>query len=224
MISVKFDTRALNKELTNIIQYSEGFLDGVQLGKKEFLDNIGRDVLDTMKMFIDSNARVNPQALHHVYEWYQTGSPQARLFDITYTVSNLGLSFKSTFSQSKSIKGGSKEPFYNKAKIMEEGIPVVIKPKQAKVLAFDINGQEIFTKNPVTVENPGGQVEGQYERVFDQFFSKYFTQAFLKSSGILEQFKNPTVYKSNMNAGKLSGKSKGVQTGYRWIANIKAVG
>lgn len=107
---------------------------------------------------------------------------------------------------------------------MEEGIPVVIKPKQAKVLAFDINGQEIFTKNPVTVENPGGQVEGQYERVFDQFFSKYFTQAFLKSSGILEQFKNPTVYKSNMNAGKLSGKSKGVQTGYRWIANIKAVG
>lgn len=224
MISVKFDTRALNKELTNLIQYSEGFLEGVHLGKKEFLDNIGRDVLDTMRMFIDSNARVNPQALHHVYEWSQTGSPNARLFDITYTVSNLGLSFKSTFSQSKSIKEGSTEPFYNKAKIMEEGIPVVIKPKKAKVLAFDINGEEIFTKNPVTVENPGGQVQGQYERVFDQFFSKYFTQAFLKSSGILEQFQNPVVYKRNFNSGKMGGKSRGVQTGYRWIANIKAVG
>lgn len=224
MITVKFDSKTFKKEMENLMRYSEGFLEGVQIGKKQLLDNLGRDVLTTMKLYIDSNARVNPQALHHVYEWYQTGSPNARLFDITYTVSNLGLSFKSTFSQSKSVKDGSYEPFYNKAKIMEEGIPVVIKPKRAEALRFDVNGEEIFTKNPVKVENPGGQVEGQYERVFDQFFSKYFTQAFLKSSGILEQFKNPVVYKRNLKSGKIGSRTKGVQTGYMWVANIKAVG
>lgn len=223
MISVKFDTKALMKELTNIVQYSEGFLEGIQLGKNQFLDNIGRDVIDTMKNYIDASARVNPSALHHIYEWSRVGSPDARLYDIHYTISNLGLSFKSTFSQSKSIKAGSKVPFYNKAKIMEDGIPVTIRPVKAEVLAFDVNGETVFTKNPVTVDNPGGNTQGQFERVFDEFFSKYFSQAFLRSSGIMEQLKNPVVYKHNMAAGKLAGKSKGVETGYRWIANIKVV-
>ena len=223
MINVKFDSRALLKDLTNIIQYSEGFLEGIQLGKKEFLNNIGRDVIETMKNYIDASARVNPSSLHHIYEWYRVGSPDSRLYDINYTVSNLGLSFKSTFSQSKSIKAGSNVPFYNKAKIMEDGIPVTIKPVRAEVLAFDVNGDTVFTKNPVTVENPGGNTQGQFERVFDEFFSKYFSQAFLRSSGIMEQLKHPVVYKNNMAAGKLAGKSKGVETGYRWIANVKVV-
>jgi hypothetical protein len=223
MIAVKFDSRAFAKELTNIVQYSEGFLEGIQLGKNQFLHNVGSAVLETMKSYIDSSARVNPQILHHVYEWSRTGSPDSRLYDIHYTVSNLGLSFKSTFSQSRSIKAGSNVPFYNKAKIMEEGIPVTIKPVKAEVLAFDVNGETVFTKNPVIVENPGGNTQGQFEKIFDEFFTKYFTQAFLRTSGIMEQLKNPIVYKSNINAGKMAGKSKGVETGYRWIANVKVV-
>jgi hypothetical protein len=215
-----FNSNQFKKEMSNVVDYSLGFLEGVQKGKSTFLKTLGIQTVETMKDFIDSNARVNPQMLHHIYEWNATGSPDARLYDISYTVSNLGLSFKSSFSQSISIKNGSKVPFYNKAKIMEDGIPVTIKPKNAQVLAFDVNGETVFTKNPVKVNNPGGtEVQGGFEKVFDMFFNKYFSQAFLRVSGVAKYLENPDIYKKNLSAGKKIGKTKGVSTGYRWIAN-----
>jgi hypothetical protein len=211
------------KEMNNIVNYSEGFLEGIGRGKNVFLDNLGKEVIELMKEYIDSSARVSPQTLHHVYEWSQTGSPDARLFDINYTVSNLGLSFRSTFSQSTSIKSGSSVPFYDKARIMEEGIPVTIQPVKAKVLSFEVDGQQIFTKGPVVVDNPGGNTEGKFGKIFDQFFTRYFTQAFLRKSGMLRELENPVVYKRNLQSGKSMGRGKGIETGYRWIANVKVV-
>lgn len=221
MIAVKLNDSDLMRDMNNIIQYSFGFLEGVQKGKKIFLDNLGKDITELVKEFIDSSARVNPSRLHHVYEWYQTGSPNARLFDINYTISNLGLSFKSTLSQSKSIKDGSRTPFYDKARIMEEGIPVTISPVRAEVLSFEVDGEQIFTKGPVLVENPGGDTQGGFESAVDQFFGQYFTQAFLRKSGALSELENARIYKDNFNAGSRRGKGKGIETGYRWIVNAK---
>ena len=215
-----FDSKQFKKDMNNIVNYSIGFLEGAQRGKTIFLKTLGMETVELMKEFIDSNARVNPQMLHHVYEWTMTGSPEARLYDISYTTSNLGLSFKSSFSQSKSIKDGSRTPFYDKARIMEEGIPVTIRPKVSQVLAFEDNGETVFTRGPVQVLNPGGtEVEGGFEKVFDMFFNKYFSQAFLRTSGIARYLENPQVYKKDMPAGKRMGKSKGLSTGYRWIDN-----
>ena len=206
--------------MNNIVNYSIGFLEGVQRGKTVFLKTLGMETVEVMKEFIDSNARINPQMLHHVYEWTMVGSPDARLYDISYTTSNLGLSFRSSFSQSTSIKDGSRTPFYDKARIMEYGIPVTIRPKVAQVLAFDDNGETVFTRGPVQVMNPGGtEVEGGFEKVFDMFFNKYFSQAFLRTSGVARYLENPQVYKKDMPAGKKMGKAKGLSTGYRWIAN-----
>ena len=221
MITAKFDTRRFMKDMNNVIQYSVGFIEGTQKGKKAFLAKIGLMTKEILEDFIDSNARVNPQMLHHIYEWDQTGSPDARLYNINYTISNLGLSFRSTFTQSMSVKEGSREPFYNKAKVMEDGIPVVIRPKISDVLVFEENGETIFTRGPVRVDSPGGtQVQGAFEKTFDNFFNKYFTQAFLKSSGVLDYLTSPIAYKKNLKAGKRMGKTKGVETGYRWIANV----
>jgi len=215
-----FNSNQFKKEMNNIVKYSVGFLEGVQKGKTEFLKVVGLETVELMKEFIDSNARVNPDMLHHIYEWNQTGSPNARLYNISYTTSNLGLSFRSSFSQSTSIKNGSRTPFYDKARIMEQGIPITIRPKNAQVLAFEQNGETVFTKGPVRIDNPGGsQVEGGFEKVFDMFFNRYFSQAFLRVSGIAKYLENPQVYKKDMNAGKSLGRSKGVSTGYRWIAN-----
>jgi hypothetical protein len=162
--------------------------------------------------------------MHHVYEWYQTGSPSARLFDINFTVSNLGLSFLSGFRQSETIKAGSSEPFYDKAKIMESGMSVKIKPKRSNVLIFEVDGEEVVTSNEVRVENPGGsQVAGSFESVFDSFFTQYFTQSFLRASGLFNYLDNPIVYKKDLPAGKKGGKSVGISTGYRWIANAGVV-
>jgi hypothetical protein len=103
---------------------------------------------------------------------------------------------------------------------MEEGIPVIIRPKVAQALAFEDNGETVFTKNEVRVDNPGGtEVQGGFEKVFDMFFNRYFSQAFLRVSGIAKYLENPIVYRKDMAAGKKLGRSKGLSTGYRWIAN-----
>ena len=215
-----FNSMQFKKDMSNIVDYSVGFLEGIHRGKTVFLKTLGLETVELMKEFIDSNARVNPEMLHHIYEWHQTGSPSARLYDISYTTSQLGLSFKSSFSQSTSIKNGSRTPFYDKARIMEEGIPVTIRPRLAQVLAFEDNGEMVFTKNEVRVDNPGGTaVEGGFEKVFDMFFNRYFSQAFLRVSGVAKYLENPIVYKKDMSAGKRMGRSKGISTGYRWIAN-----
>lgn len=219
----KVNTTSFAKDIRNIIKYSEGFIEGAQRGKNVLLQKIGANTIELLKMYVDSNARSNPDLLHHVYEWYEVGSPNARLFDIEYTVSGLGLSFKSTFRQSSSIKDGSNVPFYNKAKIMEDGIPVIIRPKNAKVLRFEQNGETVFTQGPVRVENPGGNTEGQFEKIIDEFFAKYFTQAFMINSGMFNHIKNPVLYKKNFAAGKNLGKSKGVSTGFKWITNIDRI-
>jgi hypothetical protein len=215
-----FNSNQFKKEMNNIVDYSLGFLEGIQRGKTVFLKTVGMETVELMKEFIDSNARVNPEMLHHIYEWNQTGSPSARLYDISYTTSNLGLSFRSSFSQSTSIKNGSRTPFYDKARIMEEGIPVTIRPRVAQVLAFEDDGETVFTRGPVEVANPGGtEVQGGFEKVFDMFFNRYFSQAFLRVSGVAQYLENPQLYKKNMQSGKKMGRSKGVSTGYRWIAN-----
>ena len=224
MIIARFDNVQFQQDMDNIVKYSLGFLEGARAGKTAFLAPLGAATIEMMKDFIDANARLSPEALHHIYEWNQTGSPDARLYDINYTVSNLGLSFKSTFSQSTSIKSGSNVPFYDKARIMEQGIEVTIKPVASKVLAFEENGETVFTRGPVTIENPGGtEVQGSFESVFDNFFRSYFSQAFLNSSGILDKIQNPVAFKRNMAKGKRGGRSAGYQTGYRWIANAGAL-
>ena len=216
---VTTDIKSFKKTMNNVIEYSNGFLDGVQKGKKAFLNNLGQSVIFAMEQYVDMEARSNPEALHHVYEWYQTGSPNARLFNLTYSVSNVGLSINSTFKQSQSLSEDGTVPFYNKAYVMENGIPVLIKPKKT-ALKFEGGNGEVFTKKPVTVRNPGGdEVEGSFERAVDQFILSYFKQSFLKASGIYDYINRPTVFKKNIRAGSKSGRSQGIETGFRWIAN-----
>jgi len=221
-MKVNLNTVLFEKQMNNLVQYSLGFIDGANSGKTLFLDNLGKGTILALGSYIDVNAKMNQKALHHVYEWYQTGSPQARLFDLNYTVSNLGLSIKSTFRQSRTMSQDSKTPFYNKAKIMEDGIPVTIKPKSSGVLVFKSAGETVFTKKEITIKDPGGtQVVGSFEQIVDEFIKQYFKQSFLKASGIYDYISKPKLYKENVAAGLKAGKSKGVETGFKWIANAK---
>ena len=217
---VNMNTKMFTAQMNNIVNYSFGFLEGVQKGKKIFLDKLGKSIIEALSQYIDVEARSNPKALHHVYEWNQTGSPTARLFNLNYTVSNLGLSINSTFKQSRTVSENMTAPFYNKAKIMEEGIPVTIAPTRAQVLRFSGANGEVFTKRPIKVDSPGGdEVVGSFESVVDIFISRYFKQSFLRASGLYDYIKKPTLYKTNFKAGSKMGKSKGVETGFKWIAN-----
>jgi hypothetical protein len=219
---VSTNTKSFEKQMNNIVNYSFGFLDGVQKGKSVFLNNLGHGVLTALYDYIDASARSNPRAMHHIYEWMKTGSPEARLYDLNYTVSNLGLSFKSRFIQSQSSSRDSNTPFYDKARIMEQGIPVKIAPVKSDVLVFEANGETVFTKKEVTVENPGGtEVVGSFERAVDEFMLGYFKQSFIRASGLYDYINKPTLYKANVAAGSRMGRSKGVDTGFKWIANAR---
>jgi hypothetical protein len=220
-VRVTTTTKSFEKQMNNIVNYSMGFIDGVQKGKTEFLKALGQATITSMGQYVDAQARSNPAALHHIYEWNRTGSPTARLFDLDYTISNLGLSIRGTFTQSETLKKGSAVPFYDKAKIMENGVPVTIRPKK-RVLAFTIDNEEIFTSNDVTVTNPGGtEVQGSFSKTIDEFMLFYFKQSFLRASGIYNYIQNPTVFKKDIKQGSRLGKNKGIQTGFRWIANLK---
>jgi hypothetical protein len=217
MIKLKFDSKAFMTEMTNIIDYSAGFTQGMNRGKTKLLDNLGSYISEMASEFIDTNARVSPATLHHIYEWTKVGSPNARLFDISYSVKATGLSFTSDFKQSQSIKNGSNVPFYNKARIMEDGISVTISPREAQALVFDVGGETIFTKGEVVIDNPGGNVAGEFKNVFDLFFNQYFSQSFLKTSGLDVYFKNPIAYKINLRKAKTGGRSAGINVGYNWV-------
>lgn len=219
---VRTNSTNFTKQMENLIQYSVGFLDGINKGKTIFLDNLGKGIILGLYQYIDLEARSNPKALHHVYEWSRVGSPEARLYNLTSTISNLGLSINSSFSQSKTMSENMSTPFYDKARVMENGISVTISPKKSSVLKFNVDGEDVFTANPVTVNNPGGtEVAGSFENVVDNFMQKYFKQSFLSASGLYSYIQKPVLYKTNVKAGVKGGRAVGVNTGYKWIANAK---
>jgi hypothetical protein len=217
---IQFDDKTFMKDMTNLVKYSIGYVDGIVQGREKFLDIVGKRVSVILGNFIDSNARVNPAALHHVYEWYQSGNEGGRLFEITSMAAGSVIEFGSSFTQSRTIKEGSKEPFFDKASIMENGTPVTIRAKASDVLMFDDNGETIFTKQDITVENPGGEdVAGEYERTFKSFFENYFSQSFIQQSGLGHYLSNPTSYSSNFASGVKSGSQVGIKAGYNWIVD-----
>jgi len=219
MISMKINDKQLLKDLNNLVQYSVGFLDGAQAAKPKLMAHFGESIKEMIGDFIDSNARVDPSSLHHVYEWYQVGNPASRLFDIQYVVSGKGLSINGTLTQSSSVQRGSNTPFYSKAKIMESGVPVTIAPKNSNVLRFESNGETVFTKKPVQVNNPGGDnVVGSFENTFRSFFVTYGSQAILEMSGLGAALKTPTEFKKNFVAGVKTGRAVGLKAGTNFIS------
>jgi len=93
------------------------------------------DQIDTdFGNYIDALARSKPKSLHHMYEWKRTGNKAARLFKLN-KISEDGLSFRINYSilPSKSMVPSSnskrRHVFVNKATVMEQGNPLVIRPK-----------------------------------------------------------------------------------------------
>lgn len=222
MLSAQIDLTDFNKTMKNAIEYSQGFMEGVKRGQPVFMQKLGKAVIESMKQFIDANARVNPAMLQHVYEWDQAGSPNARLFDINYKSTKNGISIGATFRQSTAVQPGSYVPFYDKARIMENGIPVTIQPVRAKALRFEQDGETVFTKGPVVVANPGGDAaQGGLENAIDTFVNQYFSQSFLRFSGLAKYLEKPDLFKRELRKAKNGGRAAGTSAGYRWIVNAE---
>jgi hypothetical protein len=219
MIQVTIDDKEFMRAMNNIVNYAVGFAEGVKSGEPKLLDKFGNSVVEALNEFIDSNSRVDPAKLHHVYEWNQEGKSNQRLFNINYRVGVKKVQITSELTQSLSVKPGSKVPFSNKASVMENGMPVTIRPKNSKVLVFEDNGETVFTQKPITILNPGGNktVDGFGSTV--QSFFNVFSQSFLKMNGMTRYLERPKAFVTNLGAGKRGGRNVGLSVGYNWIIN-----
>lgn len=225
MISAaNFDNKEFNKILSNSIEYSRGFLEGAQINMIVFNKKLSDIAVEALKKYIDAKARMSPQSLHHVYEWNRAGDPSARLFEIDSQATKNTISIFGRFLPSNSVSENSQEPFIDKAKIMENQIAIEVEPRSADVLAFDINGESVFTVKSIYIANPGGdEVAGSFGRVVDEFFDVYFNSTFLKQSGIFDTIKYPKEFGKFFPAGaKGGGRAVGLNAGRKYM-DIEAV-
>lgn len=167
---------------------------------KSFQNAFGRVVFDQINLdfgnYIDALARNKPKSLHHVYEWKKAGNKTARLFKLNKTA-QVGLSFgiDYKFLPSKSMvpssNGRRRHVFVNKASIMEQGKPLVIRPKNAERLVFEIDDETIFMPKgaSVTVKRPGGSAAtNQFTLAHSRFFSGNLVNDSIKRSGFQKLF------------------------------------
>lgn len=218
MINVKIDNKKLKTVLNNTVKYSNGFLKGVEIDKIKFMAELGEYTVMAFNKYIDSQARANPQSLHHVYEWGQVGSPAGRLFEIESIPGPNVIRFSGRFLASDSVSDTATEPFIYKAETMENGISITVTPRLVDYLKFDVGDQTIFTMNSITVAHPGGpQVEGSYgqeaERFFNQIFVNLHLQPFLKTLATAEE------YAQYFPQGTRGGYSVGIKAGKLYLSS-----
>lgn len=219
MINIKMDNKKLNKVLNNSVFYSLGFLDGAEMNQIQFNIQLGQFIESALYKYIDVKARMSPNKFHHVYEWGQVGNSSARLFKFNSKASNKNIIFTGEFLPSKSISVGSSEAFVNKASIMENKISIIIEPKNSSVLAFEDEGETIFTSSSIEISNPGGdEVSGSFSAAVDSFFKNYLTPAILKGTGILSNLDNAEEYSNDFHKGTQLGRSPGIRAGRKYMS------
>ena len=220
MIRSRIKADDLIKKLNNTVKYSSGFVTELNKSKALLSQKVGATSVAAFYDYLDGLARSHPGMLHHVYEWGEVGNPMERLYDLTLQVNNTSAVIDAEFLQSNMPSENGGEPFYNKAIIMEEGIPVTINEKNAKALAFTIDGQEYFRVGPITIANPGGEAtRGSFVEAFNEFYGSYFTNVYLSAIRFYDYFSNPKTYEDHFASGVNGGGfSTGKAAALSWIA------
>jgi hypothetical protein len=221
MIDIKVNAIELNKTLKNVVDYSDGFLKGIDMKTIEFNNEVANFTSAALGKYIDAQARMNPLKLHHVYEWGKSGNQASRLFEFDTMVSGRTIHFTGKFLPSKSVSNTSNEPFVDKANIMENSIQVVIEPKNSDVLAFENNGETVFTTNAIYIDHPGGdEVAGSFGETVNDFFDNYFTNGLLKP--MIDKLSTAKEYTTSFSSGAKSGRNVGINAGKEYL-NVKVV-
>lgn len=164
--------------------------------KQVFRDTIFNQIMKDFGEYIDAKARSNPKTLHHVYEWKKLGVESGRLFQLTMSHSE-GTSFKIKyqFNPSKtavpSSKGKRRHVFVNKASVMEAGLPLIIRPRHAQRLVFEIDGRTVFMPKgaSVNIRRAGGvRATNQFHLAYARFFNSNLVSESIKKSGFQKIF------------------------------------
>lgn len=219
---MKFDMKDFNKQMNAAIQYSDGFLKGVDQYETYFNAQLAEIIKQAFYKFVDSTARLEPDRLHHVYEWGQTGVDSARLFRIEAFSGRQSIRFVTEFMQSTSTSPSANEPFVDKASVMEAGTTINIAPRSGGVLAFEgDDGDMVFTSSEVTIDDPGGpEVKGAFAAVAREFFSGYLNKGMMKE--LIKEMETPKEFSQGWNRGMSKG--TGMRNAQRYLTIDGGVG
>lgn len=215
-MTVSLDFTDLILKLENTVKYSMGFVTAIEQERLAFNTKLGEVIVVMLEKYIDSQASLSPERLHHVYEWGQAGNPSARLFDFNMLATATTIKLDGRFRQSSSIPPSGGAPFENKASVMESGASITITPKDGGVIAFDVDGETVFTSSEVFVEHPGGpEVSGAFAATVEGFLLGY-----VKAEVILPIFRSmstPKEFKRYFPAGVKSGFQTGQMAGREYM-------
>lgn len=213
---MRFDTKDLDSVLRNSINYSQGFLDGIEMSRLSYMRFLGGFIVEALEKYIDSRARTNPSRLHHVYEPGQVGLKSARLFKMSADAGKTTIRFYGKFIESSGTPNNGGDPFINRAQIMENGIGITISPKNSNVLAFDVAGETVFSASSIYIAHPGGDgVAGSFGSTVEDFFENYLTSAILEPA--MSSLRNPKEFYENFSAGSRGGRPVGVAAGRKYF-------
>lgn len=222
LLRVKIDNKDLNNKLNNIVKYSNGFVDGIEVQKIILMNRVGKYVTETLGKYIDAQARGNPSALHHVYEWGSIGSEGARLFQLDSSATKNTITITGSFLPSSSVSSTATEPFVDKANIMENAIGITISPRNSDYLVFEGSEGTVFTMNDIYIANPGGDaVAGSFGKTVESFFDNYFTNMLLKP--FLQELSTAEQFTQFFAQGAKGGYPVGVKAGEQYLNSAGVV-
>lgn len=173
MATKVFNTGKFSEKLIAMSMYDSTILQSLYvnpINKQKINRGAALLIKNYFNQYLDSRARQNPSAYHHVYEFGETGNPGARLFKANVGNSPDGSSIITySFTQAKQPNPDG-YPFSNKAEIMENGQTIIVTPKRSKYLKFEINDGQFVTIEKAVIRNPGGpEVKGSFESTFRTF-------------------------------------------------------
>jgi hypothetical protein len=221
IMRVKLDATDLMATLKNTVQYSDSFLKQLKASEPKLTQKIADTSIVAFYEYMDGIARSHPGMFHHVYEWGQVGDPFGRLFELNRVLARNSARIDADFLASQSTSPNGTEPFYDKAQIMEEGSPVIVKEKDASVLFFEIEGEEFFRHGPIYIANPGGSAtRGSFLNAYNEFYQFYFTNFYLKTIRFYEHFDTPQEFIRNFKSAvksKTGAAAAGRKMALSWI-------
>lgn len=217
MLSLKVITNA-SDTIGNAMAYVEGVAKSTRTYEVD--QAVGQAVTSiaqkSLAAFIDTEARLSPKSLHHVYEWGRTGASLARLWTIKGEYKTGAIVLSSDFKQSRTyvpIKNGTtkRHKFTYKAEVMETGKPVRISAKNARALFFySKDGTPVFIPRGrvITVKTPGGkEVRGAYQKTMFRFVNSSRLNSDMAKSNLFKEIERAQALAGNQMPKSVTGKS-----------------
>jgi hypothetical protein len=221
MIQVEVNLNNFKRQMNNLTRSLE------DLPSKKNMNNVTRAAGSiAAKSFVkdlNSAAKANKKAYHHIYEWDKTGVNNARLFTVLKSgadSNNITLSIQFNKSKTKvPIAKVLQRPgpngksvtrttvFKNKAEAMESNMPLSFTAKRN--IAYTTTGRDIVFKSRgtfITIKKPGGDATTKSVEKFAKKWENNMLRPAIINSGIFDKLSkdiSKTMSKNTFNSSDI---------------------